>query len=69
MLIDFNQKQEITMPGMNNGTGIMTAKMYMNEQGKIIPFVMGKKKFCLPEVVISVKKARRTVLSIPVIRI
>ena len=22
---------------MNNGTGMMTAKMYMDEQGKIIP--------------------------------
>ena len=31
MLIDFNQKEEITIPGMNNGTGTMTAKMYMDE--------------------------------------
>ena len=30
MLIDFNQKEEITIPGMNNGTGTMTAKMYMD---------------------------------------
>ena len=37
MLIDFNQKEEITIPGMNNGTGTMTAKMYMDEQGKVIP--------------------------------
>lgn len=37
MLIDFNQKEEFTIPGMNNGTGTMTAKMYMNEQEKIIP--------------------------------
>lgn len=37
MLIDFNQKQEITVPGMNNGTGTMTAKMYIDEQGKVIP--------------------------------
>ena len=37
MLIDFNRKEEITIPGMNNGTGTMTAKMYMNEQGKVIP--------------------------------
>ena len=28
---------EITIPGMNGGTGMMTAKMYMDEQGKIIP--------------------------------
>lgn len=37
MLIDFNNVKEITVPGMNNGTGAMTAKMYMDEQGKIIP--------------------------------
>lgn len=37
MLIDFNKTKEITVPGMNNGTGMMTAKMYMDEQGKIIP--------------------------------
>lgn len=37
MLIDFNNIKEITLPGMNNGTGMMTAKMYMDEGGKIIP--------------------------------
>ena len=37
MFIDFNQKEEITMPGMNNGSGMMTAKMYIDEQGKVIP--------------------------------
>jgi mannose-6-phosphate isomerase-like protein (cupin superfamily) len=37
MLIDFNKTKEITVPGMNNGTGTMTARMYMDEQGKIIP--------------------------------
>ena len=37
MLVDFNSIKEITVPGMNNGTGTMTAKMYMEEQGKIIP--------------------------------
>lgn len=37
ILIDFNITKEITVPGMNNGTGMMTAKMYMDEQGKIIP--------------------------------
>ena len=37
MLIDFNLKEKNTIPGMNNGTGTMTAKMYMDEQVKIIP--------------------------------
>ena len=27
MLIDFNELKEIHMPGMNNGTGEMTARM------------------------------------------
>lgn len=36
MLIDLNAANEITIPGMNNGTGTMTAKMYMSKQGKII---------------------------------
>ena len=26
MLLDFNEIKEITVPGMNNGTGMMTAK-------------------------------------------
>ena len=37
MLIDFNGIQEIKVPGMNGGIGEMTAKMYMDECGKIIP--------------------------------
>ncbi|MCQ4636473.1 cupin domain-containing protein [Anaerovorax odorimutans] len=37
MLINFNEMVERTMPGMNGGTGEMTAKMFMDEQGKIIP--------------------------------
>lgn len=37
MLVNFNDIREITIPGMNNGTGTMTAKMHMSEQGKIIP--------------------------------
>lgn len=37
MLIDFNTIKDITLPGMNNGTGEMTAKMFMGENGKIIP--------------------------------
>lgn len=40
MIINFNKIKEITMPGMNNGTGTMTAQMYMGEQGKIIPCVI-----------------------------
>lgn len=37
MRIDFNEKQKMTIPGMNNGTGMMTAQMHMSEAGKIIP--------------------------------
>lgn len=37
MLIDFNNIKEMAFPGMNQGTGMMTARMYMNEKGKIIP--------------------------------
>lgn len=37
MLIDFDNIKEITIPGMNNGTGTMTAKMYMDKRDKIIP--------------------------------
>lgn len=37
MLIDFNEMQARTVPGMNGGTGEMTAKMYMGENRKIIP--------------------------------
>lgn len=37
MLIDFNEIKEMTIPGMNAGTGMMSARMYMDEQGKIIP--------------------------------
>ena len=36
MLIDFHAIQEITIPGMNSGTGMMSAKMFMDEQGKMI---------------------------------
>ena len=34
MLLNFNEIKELTVPGMNNGTGMMTAKMYMDEQRK-----------------------------------
>ncbi|MDD3363127.1 MAG: cupin domain-containing protein [Hespellia sp.] len=37
MIINFNEMQEHKMPGMNHGTGEMSAKMFMDKQGKIIP--------------------------------
>lgn len=37
MIIDFNGIKEMRVSGMNNGTGEMTAKMYMDEYRKIIP--------------------------------
>lgn len=37
MRIDFNEAKEMRIPGMNNGTGEMTARMYMDNDGKIIP--------------------------------
>ena len=37
MLIDFNDMAERTVPGMNGGTGEMSAKMYMDAGMKIIP--------------------------------
>lgn len=37
MLINFNGIKEITIPGMNGGTGEMSARMYMGTNGKIIP--------------------------------
>lgn len=37
MLIDFNEIKEITVSGMNGGNGTISAKMFMDEQGKIIP--------------------------------
>ena len=37
MLIDFNEIKEMTIPGLNHGTGQMTSRMYMSEKGKIIP--------------------------------
>lgn len=36
MLINLNEIQEVTMPGMNNGTGAMSARMFMDEHEKII---------------------------------
>lgn len=37
MLINFNDMKDIIVNGLNNGTGTMTAKMYVGKQGKIIP--------------------------------
>ena len=37
MIINFNDIQGITVPGMNSGTGTMSAKMFIDEYGKIIP--------------------------------
>lgn len=37
MLVDLNEIEEVTIPGMNNGAGEMSARMHMDEQGKIIP--------------------------------
>ena len=34
MKIDFNTVEEITVPGMNQGTGTMTAKMHIGKNGK-----------------------------------
>lgn len=36
MLLNFNEMKEITVPGMNNGAGTMTAKMYTDEQVKLL---------------------------------
>lgn len=36
MLLDFNMMPEATIPGMNGGTGTMTARMHMGAQGKLI---------------------------------
>ena len=37
MLIDFNKIESMTFPGMNNGTGMMSARMYHNDSYRIIP--------------------------------
>lgn len=36
MLIHFNEMPECRLPGMNGGTGEMSAKMHMDENGKVI---------------------------------
>lgn len=37
MIIDFNALKEMTMPGMNSGTGEMTVQMYNDDLYRIIP--------------------------------
>ena len=37
MLIDFNNIAPMTIPGMNGGTGTMTAQMYNDDAYRIIP--------------------------------
>ena len=37
MIIDFNDIQEVTIPCMNNGEGMMTVRMYNDESYRIIP--------------------------------
>jgi hypothetical protein len=34
MLIDFNEMVERSCPGMNKGTGMMSAKMYISKLGR-----------------------------------
>lgn len=36
MIVNFNDIKEIAVKGMNNGTGTMMAKIYVDEQGKIV---------------------------------
>lgn len=36
MLLDFNQMETMTVPGMNGGTGEMTSAMHMVDWGKVI---------------------------------
>lgn len=36
MLINLNEQPEKRMPGMNGGTGEMSAKMFMDDRGKLI---------------------------------
>ncbi len=36
MLINFNDMKEITIPGINDGTGMMSVRMHINKEKKII---------------------------------
>ena len=40
MQIDFNNIESVTFPGMNDGTGMMSARMYNDENYRIIPTVI-----------------------------
>ena len=40
MLIDFNDIDSMTFPGMNNGTGMMSARMYNDDSYRIISTVI-----------------------------
>ena len=40
MIINFNGMKEMTIPGMNNGTGQMTVRMYNDEKYRIISTVI-----------------------------
>ena len=40
MIINFNELNEMTMPGMNNGTGEMTVRMYNDDKYRIVPTVL-----------------------------
>ena len=37
MIIDFNAIKEVTIPGMNDGTGEMTVRMYNDERYRVVP--------------------------------
>ena len=37
MRIDFGKMESVTFPGMNNGTGMMSARMYNDDSYRIIP--------------------------------
>ena len=36
MLLDFNSMQEITCPGMNDGTGTMSSRMYVDAENRMV---------------------------------
>lgn len=42
MLVNFNEMKEMTFPGMNGGTGTMTAKMFYENGLRIVPCTIHK---------------------------
>ena len=46
MRIDFNEIASMTFPGMNNGTGMMSARMYNDDSYRIIPKKVSVFEFC-----------------------